>query len=61
MIFQNLFTVAETLSYTKKGSIKKHIEYSFWTWHKWKTKGWKCIQVEVEIKPIYKKHVKNKK
>ena len=42
----------QSLSYTRTKSIKKHIGGGCWSWNKWKRKGWKCIKVEVTIKPI---------
>lgn len=38
----------ETLAITKKKSILKNGG----DWEKYKKRGWKCIKVEVEIKPI---------
>ena len=42
----------QSLSYKRTESIKKHIDGGAWNWLKWKSKGWKCIKVEVTIKPI---------
>jgi hypothetical protein len=41
-----------SLSYTKSESIRKHIEGGEWDWKTAKKSGWKCMKVEVEIKPI---------
>lgn len=41
-----------SLAYTRSQSIKLHTESSVWTWRKWKSKGWKCIKVEVIINQI---------
>lgn len=41
-----------SLAYTKSASIKLHTGGGDWTWIKWKSKGWKCIKVEVIINPI---------
>lgn len=41
-----------SLSCKRTDSIKKCINGTNWTWVKFKKKGWKCIKVEVEIKPI---------
>jgi hypothetical protein len=41
-----------SLSYKRTDSIKKFITGSSWNWIKWKSKGWKCIKVSVEIKPL---------
>jgi hypothetical protein len=35
-------------------SISAFVRYSDWTWRKWKSKGWKCIKVTIEITPIVK-------
>lgn len=42
----------QSLNYTRSESIKLHIGNSNWNWIKWKNIGWKCIKVEVIIKPI---------
>ena len=42
----------DSLSYNRSVSIEKHIKGGSWGWDQWKSKGWKCIKVEVEIKPI---------
>ena len=41
-----------TLSYRKRDSIDSFI--GNWKWEVFKKDGWKCIKVEVEIKPIGK-------
>ena len=42
----------ESLAYYKKRSITKHLREGYWDWKTWQKKGWKCIRVEVTIKPI---------
>jgi hypothetical protein len=42
----------QSLSYKRTNSIKDHIKGSSWNWLQWKKAGWKCIRVEVEIKPL---------
>jgi hypothetical protein len=41
-----------TLAGTKKESIKKFEAEGIWNWENHKKRGWKCIKVKVEIKPI---------
>ena len=41
-----------TLKYTRKDSIKELRLGSIWEWKDCQTFGWKCIKVEVTIKPI---------
>lgn len=40
------------LSYKRTDSIKSFMQGSLSAWQQWKSKGWKCIKVEVEIKPL---------
>jgi hypothetical protein len=42
----------ESLSYTKHLSILFFEREGAFEWKEFKKRGWKCIRVEVEIKPI---------
>jgi hypothetical protein len=50
--FKKTFYDFSTLAETKKRSIKCFEDEGFFEWKEFKKRGWKCIKVEVEIKPI---------
>ena len=48
------YTDINSLSYTRKNSIKKFIGDGKWKWNWWKRRGWSCVRVnityEIQIK-----------
>ena len=52
--FKEAYYNWQSLSSMRSTCIKKHTGNSNWNWREWEKRGWKCIKVEVEIKPIGK-------
>jgi hypothetical protein len=50
--YKKTFYDFSTLAETKKRSIKYFEGEGIFKWQDFKDNGWKCIKVEVEIKPI---------
>jgi len=48
----------QTISYYREISKNKLCDQGFWDWKKWKSKGWKCVRVDVNFSIVIpKKHV----
>lgn len=43
-----------SIAYKRTDSIKNSIKGTYWSWRKWKSKGWKCIRVNIHFEEIEK-------
>lgn len=53
--FKSPYHHYDTLSYRRRDSIKKLMQFSSGKtseWKFWKSRGWRCVKVEVTIKEI---------